>query len=181
MQITRAGEYGVLGMLALARRPAGDVAMLDVVAREEDVPVTFLGKIFQSLAKAGLVRSARGSGGGFSLARSASEITVLEIIEAIEGPIAIQRCLDEDVGCEHASGCALCGLFSEAQDRVREVFGRMSLAELGCRHLPGGLMRSARERVRQEEMPAGEAGVGVGVKISGNSSERNAVVIGGEQ
>ena len=52
MQVTRASEYGVLGLLALARRPLGDVVMLDVIAQEEDIPVSFLGKIFQSLAKA---------------------------------------------------------------------------------------------------------------------------------
>ena len=71
MQVTRASEYAMLGLLALARRPVGEVALLDVVAHEEDVPVSFLGKIFQSLARAGLVKSTRGSGGGFVLLRNA--------------------------------------------------------------------------------------------------------------
>lgn len=146
MQITRAGEYGVLGLLALSRRPVGEVAMIDVVAAEEEVPVSFLGKIFQSLARAGIVKSARGSGGGFALARDPAEITVLQVIEAIEGPIALQRCLDEDAGCENITGCALCGLLTEAQDRVKEVFQATTLRELAGRHLPAGLMRLARSR-----------------------------------
>jgi Rrf2 family protein len=146
MQVTRASEYAVLGLIALSRRPAGEVVMLDILAQEEDIPVSFLGKIFQSLAKAGLVRSARGSGGGFTLARPAIGITALEVIEAVEGPLAFTRCLDEDVGCEHAGGCSLCGLFAEAQDRVKEVFSKATVAQLASRHIPGGAMRHARER-----------------------------------
>ena len=134
MQITRASEYAMLGLLALSRRPAGSVEMVDVLAHEEGVPTSFLGKIFQSLSKAGIVKSARGSGGGFSLVRTPDKITVLEVIEAVEGPIALQRCLETDSDCTHREGCALCGLFSEAQDRVKEVFGRTSVAELTRRH-----------------------------------------------
>ncbi|MFM7213527.1 MAG: RrF2 family transcriptional regulator [Verrucomicrobiota bacterium] len=134
MQITRASEYAMLGLLALSRRPAGSVEMVDVLAHEEGVPTSFLGKIFQSLSRAGIVKSARGSGGGFSLVRTPDEITVLEVIEAVEGPIALQRCLETDPDCTHREGCALCGLFSEAQDRVKEVFGRTSVAELTRRH-----------------------------------------------
>lgn len=146
MQITRAGEYGVLGLLALARRPVGEVVMIDVVAAEEEVPVSFLGKIFQSLARAGIVKSARGSGGGFALARDPGDITVLQVIEAIEGPIALQRCLDDDSGCANISGCALCGLLAEAQDKVKDVFQATTLSGLAGRHLPAGLMKQARTR-----------------------------------
>lgn len=136
MQITRAGEYGMLGLMALARRPMGEVVMLDVIASEEETPVSFLGKIFQSLTKAGLVRSARGSKGGFCLLKSPDEITVLEVIEAIEGKIAFQRCQEEKPDCTHMGGCALCGLFSEAQDKVKEVFARTTVAQLAGRHTP---------------------------------------------
>ena len=146
MQITRAAEYGVLGLTALARRPLGEVVMIETLCAEEDIPNSFLGKILQSLSKAGIVKSARGSGGGFSLARNPSEVTALEIIEAIEGPISLQRCLDEDLGCEHSGGCALCSLFAEAQERVKEVFSRTTLADLTGRHIPNGLVRQARSR-----------------------------------
>ena len=138
----------MLGLLALARRPMGEVVMLDVVAREEDIPVSFLGKIFQSLARGKLVKSSRGSGGGFMFVRSPETITALEVIEAVEGPVSLTRCLDEDTGCEHAGGCALCGLFAEAQDRVKEVFSSATVAQLSGRHIPGGMVRQARQRER---------------------------------
>jgi len=163
MQITRASEYGVLGLLALARRPLGEVVMLETIAAEEDVPVSFLGKIFQSLARAGLVKSSRGSGGGFALVADPATITALAVIEAVEGPMALTRCLDEETGCEHAGGCALCSLFSEAQDRVKEVFSRTTVATLASRHIPGGRVRSARERqpivFRPAHAPASSIGL----------------------
>lgn len=134
MQVTRASEYGMLGLIALARRPLGEVVMVETLAQEEGVPASFLGKIFQSLSRAGLVRSARGTGGGFALDRPASKVTILEVMEAVEGPIAFQRCLEPDADCGHMGGCALCGLFSEAQDRVKDVFGRTTLLELSKRH-----------------------------------------------
>jgi len=160
MQITKAGEYGVLGLIALSRRPFGDVVMIDVLCEEESVPKSFLGKIFQNLSKSGLVGSTRGSGGGFYLARPASDITVLEILESIEGPIALQRCLEIDVGCEHSRGCALCGLLAEAQERMKEVFAGTSLATLAGRHLPNGLVQQARlVRTPKISVSASEAAV----------------------
>ena len=139
MQITRAGEYGVLGLMCLARRPAGAVVMIDEVSQEEHIPKSFTGKIFQSLAKAGLVKSNRGSGGGFVLLKTARDITVLDVIEAIEGKIALQRCLSPDEPkCEHFGCCALCGLFEQAQDKVKDVFSRTTLADLMKTHVPVG-------------------------------------------
>lgn len=138
MQITRAGEYGVLGLMCLARRPLGSVVMIDEVSREEQIPKSFAAKIFQSLVRAGLVRSNRGTGGGFTLVKDPRQITVLEVIEAIEGKIAFQRCMTEPNACEHAGGCALCGLFEEAQDRVKDTFSRTTLADLAKKHVPVG-------------------------------------------
>lgn len=123
-------------MTALARRPRGAVVMIDEVSREEDIPKSFLGKIFQSLSRAGLVQSVRGTGGGFTLAKAPEEITILAIIEGVEGPIALQRCLEEKPDCVHVGHCALCGLFAEAQDRLRETLARTSLAEMAIRQKP---------------------------------------------
>lgn len=130
MQITKASEYGVLGLVALARRPPGTVVMIDEVSREGAISKSFLAKIFQSLAKAGLVQSVRGTGGGFTLAKKSEEITVLEVIEAIEGPIALQRCLEQVPDCNHIRDCVLCGLFAEAQHQLKGTFGSITVADL---------------------------------------------------
>lgn len=154
MQITRAGEYGVLGLLALARRVPGQVAMIDEVSQEEDIPKSFLAKIFQNLARAGLVRSNRGTGGGFLLVKKPADITVLEVIEAIEGKIAFQRCLTETPDCEHSGGCALCGLFAQAQDRVKDTFSRTSIDDLMKTHVPPGEAHRRPQRVKRPQPAA---------------------------
>ena len=130
MQITRAGEYGVLGLMHLARRLPAQRAMIDDISRKERIPKSFLAKIFQNLVRAGLIRSIRGSGGGFALAKEPSEISVLEIIEAIEGKIVFQRCKLDKPDCDHAGGCALCGLFERAQDGVKDALTGTTLRDL---------------------------------------------------
>jgi len=114
----------------LARRNPGQRAMIDEVSRQERIPKSFLAKIFQHLAKAGLVRSVRGSRGGFALLKSPAEISVLQVIEAVEGKIVFQRCRMDKPDCEHAGGCALCGLFERAQDGIKEVLTRTTLRDL---------------------------------------------------
>jgi Rrf2 family protein len=130
MQITRAGEYGVLGLMHLARRQPGQRAMIDEVSRQERIPKSFLAKIFQNLAKAGLVRSVRGSHGGFELLKNPADISVLEVIEAVEGKIVFQRCRMDKPDCEHEGGCALCSLFERAQDGIKDVLTRTTLHDL---------------------------------------------------
>jgi len=130
MQITKAGEYGVLGLMNLARRVPGHVAMIEDVSREENIPKSFLGKIFQNLGKAGIIRSTRGAGGGFVLVKPPHEITVLEVIEAIEGKIALQRCLEDTPNCNLLSNCALCFVLGQAQDQVKAVLAHTTVADL---------------------------------------------------
>jgi Rrf2 family iron-sulfur cluster assembly transcriptional regulator len=130
MQITRAGEYGVMGLMHLARRRPGQRTMIDEVSREQRISKSFLAKIFQNLVKAGLVRSIRGAGGGFALAKNPNQIPVLEIIEAVEGRIVFQRCKMARPDCEHVGGCALCGLFERAQDGLKDALTSTTLADL---------------------------------------------------
>jgi Rrf2 family transcriptional regulator, iron-sulfur cluster assembly transcription factor len=130
MQITRAGEYGVMGLMHLARCRPGQRTMLEEVSRQQRISKSFLAKIFQSLVKAGLVRSIRGAGGGFALAKSPAQIPVLDIIEAVEGRIIFQRCKMARPDCEHLGGCALCGLFERAQDGLKDTLTRTTLADL---------------------------------------------------
>jgi Rrf2 family protein len=156
MQITRAGEYGVLGLMNLARRAPGRTAMIEEVSRAEKIPRSFLAKIFQDLARGGLVRSNRGAGGGFALARRPSQITVLEIIEAIEGEIVFQRCKLSKPDCGHVGGCALCGLYERAQDGVKDVLSRTTLGALVSQQkaIAAGTGRARRPRRRRFSAPA---------------------------
>ncbi len=129
MKITQAGEYALLALVYLAKQPEGSLIMIDDISKAERIPKGFLAKILQTLAKSGVIRSRQGARGGFALARAAEEISILSVIETIEGKIAFQRCLEEE-GCERSDSCTLCPVFLEAQNRMTDVFSQMSLHDL---------------------------------------------------
>ena len=137
MQVTRAGEYGIIGLLYLARQPADRTVMIDEIGEAEGISKSFLAKIFQSLAKGGLVQSVRGAHGGFKLAQLPREITVLQVLNCVEVGFALQKCVPSTPECalteQRLNSCALCGIFGEAQNRVNEVLSRTTLADLIAR------------------------------------------------
>jgi len=134
MQVTRAGEYAIIGLLYLSRQPEGRAVVVEEISDAEQIPGSFLAKIFQVLAKGKLVVSHRGAGGGFSLARSPADISLLQILNCVEREFALQKCVTDDPVCvvstERLGSCVLCGVFAEAQRRVNEVFASTTLADL---------------------------------------------------
>lgn len=130
MLLTRAGDYALRGMLNLASLPKDEDAYVAKIAEETSVPSSFLAKIFQNLSKAGLVRSQRGAKGGFVLARTPEEISMLDIIESIEGPMNLNRCLEEEHTCPNSEVCPYHEVFREANQKLKDVFAGYSLQDL---------------------------------------------------
>jgi len=130
MKLTRGGEYGIRGVMYLAQHDDGKVSMLSTIAKAQDVPPRFLAKIFQALAKAGVVKSHRGAKGGFSLGRPASEITMKDVIEAIEGPICLNLCLITEGECSRDKICPAHAIWEEAQGKMMDVLSRANFADL---------------------------------------------------
>lgn len=130
MQITKATDYAVYGLIHLAGTNSGSLTLLSDIAEQQNVPESFLAKIFQSLVKAGLVTSFRGSRGGFRLARSPEKVTVLDIVEAVEGPIMLSKCLLHQEICVREGCCPLQRVWEEAQDKLTEVLNGTSLKQL---------------------------------------------------
>ena len=93
MQLTRESEYALHGLAVLALAPPGEVTALSRIAETEGLPASFLAKIFQKLARHGLLVAARGPGSGYALARPAESITLREILECVEGPRLFEHCL----------------------------------------------------------------------------------------
>lgn len=130
LQLTRGGEYGIRAMIYLARFPVGHVSSLRDVGSAQDIPESFLAKIFQSLVHAGLATSQRGAHGGFSLARPAGELTARQVIEAIDGPISLNGCVLYPQECRRSSGCTMHKAWEEAQERMMSVLDEVTLAQL---------------------------------------------------
>jgi len=99
MRLNQATDYAFRAVLYLSRLPRGQVVEARLIAGEENIPMRFLLKIFRLLTRAGIVESFRGVNGGYALARPPADITMLDVIEAIEGPIKINRCLISPEEC----------------------------------------------------------------------------------
>ncbi len=130
MELTRKGEYAIRGIIYLAGQPPGKMALISEIAEATEVPQTFLAKIFQNFAKQGIVNSYRGTGGGFTLARPSSEITLREIVEAVEGPILPNRCLIGKGACDRDSRCNVHPIWKKIQGEVVRILDGVTIAEL---------------------------------------------------
>jgi Rrf2 family protein len=131
------GEYAVRAMMHLATLPPDTTVQIADIAREWDVPEVFLRKIITQLSRKGLVASYRGKGGGVALGREAEAITLLDVIECVEGPLSLNACLTNPGACHRIPYCAVHAVWHEAQSKLREVLTSRSLAELAGRHIAG--------------------------------------------
>lgn len=106
LSIKRETDYAIRCVYYLSGKP-GEVTMVDEIAREMCIPKSFLAKILQKLAKAHVVKSHVGVRGGFFLAREACDITLYDVIVAVEGPVAMNRCTVKKKECALSSKCAV--------------------------------------------------------------------------
>ncbi len=130
MKLTRGGEYGIRGMLYLAMQPPERIILLSEISNEQKIPESYLAKIFQSLSRSGLVRSLRGFKGGYALGRPPEKITVKDIIEGVEGPIALNLCTRDKSSCAEGKDCKIQGVWKNAQNAMIEVLEGTTLADL---------------------------------------------------
>ena len=130
MQFTKAEEYGLLGILYLADKEQNIITPLSEISQAQEIPEKFLAKIFQSLSRSGLVRSHRGVRGGFTLGKRAEEISVKEILESIQGPYHLLKCIPEPVLCSKSESCSLRELLMIAENKLISVFAEHTLADL---------------------------------------------------
>jgi Rrf2 family transcriptional regulator, iron-sulfur cluster assembly transcription factor len=134
MHLNRGVEYGIEGLTYLARAGGDRSTLLREVSRATSIPETFLSKIFQRLVRSGLVRSRRGFRGGFLLARPASQITLREVVEALQGPINAPTTVKPlpKGGVTGRAQVALHQVLARAQARVRAVFEEITVADLAA-------------------------------------------------
>jgi Rrf2 family protein len=130
MQVTRATDYAVRIMVELASLPPGDKVQLNELIESTGVRGSFLSKVVQRLVHAGMVSSHRGTRGGFSLRVSGEEVTLLDVIEAIEGPTQMNLCLGSGPGCERKSWCGVHPIWKKAQSAFVQELCSVSIAHL---------------------------------------------------
>ena len=132
LRLTSAADYAVLAMIHMACRPEDAVSLRRDIADAYDIPSTFMAKILRALVRAGLVRSTRGIHGGYRLGRPATEISVLDIVEAIEGPLQISACAAERPTCRWSNDCPAHAVWCKVRQQLATTLRENTLEMLVC-------------------------------------------------
>lgn len=139
IRITRDTDYGVV-LLTLMAQHADQPCSATVLAKQCRLPLPTVSKVLKLLTRAGLLISQRGPQGGYSLARPPTELSAADIIDALEGPIAITDCSAEAPShCTHQAHCAMSNHWRQINDAIRNALNNISLLELSqplMRNLP---------------------------------------------
>jgi FeS assembly SUF system regulator len=130
MRLTHLADYAVVIMTAAARREAGARLSASELAQDTGVPLPTTQKLMGRLAADGLLTSVRGAAGGFALARPAGEITLADIVEAVEGPIAMTICSEGRTDCALDAHCMVKPHMGVVGNAIRGALGAVSLTEL---------------------------------------------------
>jgi len=141
MQITRQADYAVRAVLYLATLGESGRAPTGQIARKQHVPPSFLAKIVSQLSVAGVLHTSRGARGGVSLARRPEEISLLEVIEVIDGPISLNECVIDAGVCAYREECPVHDIWCEAQGHLVKQLATTSFGALLNRR--GGNGKSA--------------------------------------
>jgi Rrf2 family protein len=118
MQITRQADYAIRAVLFISKLGDNQRAATSHIAQEQHIPPSFLAKIISQLSIAGLLQTSRGARGGVMLAKRAEDITLLDVVESIDGPIALNECVTDANSCSFGDGCPLRPIWCEAQEEL---------------------------------------------------------------
>jgi len=129
VEITKKTEYAISALIELAQNP-GEYISSKEIAHRQDIPVNFLPQIIALLGTEGWVEGVRGPGGGVKLLVDANSISVRDVIELIEGRVAISRCLTNELGCSRLGRCPLHSVWQEAQTALMGVLERITIGQL---------------------------------------------------
>ncbi len=132
MQITRQADYAVRAMVYLAQLGPEQKAATGQIAKEKSIPPSFLAKIVSQLSVAGLLQTSRGARGGVSLAKPAEAISLLDVVEAIDGPILLNDCVGESGNCDFDDNCPLKPVWCDAQKMLLEQLSKANFAQFSA-------------------------------------------------
>lgn len=130
MQITRQADYAIRAILHLAQLPPGTRASTAQIAQAQQIPLTFLAKIISQLSAVGVVRATRGAHGGVVLARRSAEVSLLEIVEAIDGPVTLSECTQNPNTCTLSDECVVRVVWCTVRAELANRLGNTSFEDL---------------------------------------------------
>ena len=138
MKISTKGRYGLRIMLDLASHSADRLRLIRDIAHSEQISEKYVSRLVIELRRAGMVTSIRGARGGLRIAKRPEEITLLEIVEAMEGPLAIVECVETADICPRSSFCETRKVWRQLNSDIRELMGKVTLADIKGKRVDTG-------------------------------------------
>ncbi len=137
MKFSTKGRFAVRALVDIGIHAAEHPVTVKEISERQGISTFYLEQLFSRMRKAGIIRGLRGPSGGYELAREPATITVLEAVEAAEGPVALADCNDDDdihQACPRRQNCVTSVLWVELAEQLRELLAQVTLAELLERH-----------------------------------------------
>ena len=138
MKISTKGRYGLRTLMDISIHQAAGPVNLGDIAGRQGISAKYLWQIVNLLKTAGFVRGTRGPKGGYILLRDPSEITLLDVIQVLEGPVSLVECVDDPAFCSRAENCVAHSIWEEASQSIRGALRKITLAEILRRHADAG-------------------------------------------
>ena len=130
MKLSTKSRYGIRAMLSIALNKSDRPIPINQIAEQQDIPGPYLEQLAGTLKRSGLVDSTRGAMGGYVLTRPPEDISIGDIIRALEGSLAPMACVDDDEVCCHSGNCAAHMLYARITEGISKVFDSITLADM---------------------------------------------------
>ena len=143
LRLSKKADYALIAMKHLTLHNDRGAASAREIAEQYDIPVELMAKVLQRLVRGGLLASHHGTRGGYQLARGATQISVADVIQAIEGPVSVTACSTEDGQCEQYAKCNVRDPLWRVRERILAALGECTIAELAADIPPDASPRAA--------------------------------------
>ncbi|MCE2515126.1 MAG: Rrf2 family transcriptional regulator [Acidobacteria bacterium] len=153
LRFSKKADYALIALKDLASRPGRPSSAREIAGRY-DIPVELMAKVLQRLARMEVVASHQGTRGGYHLARDAARISVAEVIQAIDGPVLVTACSDEDETCDQYAKCNVRDPLWRLKDRIVQSLAAFTIDELASDDAPDPLPVTVIRRPAEAEFPA---------------------------
>ena len=142
LRLSKKADYALIAMKHLAIRPDAASASAREIAEQYDIPIELLAKVLQRLVRRGLLASQQGTRGGYQLARMPAQISVADVIQAIDGPVTVTACSTESSSCDQYAKCNVRDPLWRIRERILSALATCSLQEV-CSEVPEGALESS--------------------------------------
>ena len=136
LRLSKKADYALMAMKHLAQRTDRGSSSAREIAEQYDIPIELMAKVLQRLVRRGLLVSHQGTRGGYQLGRAAAQISVADVIQAIDGPVTVTACSSDDQRCEQFSRCNVRDPLQKVRERILTALGECTIAELASDVVP---------------------------------------------